>query len=62
LVEPDPNSKIYRTLNPEKARLRWDQLGILAADISGTPVLEYGPTEILPPVAAVSKQSASLPT
>jgi hypothetical protein len=55
LLEPDPNSKIYRTLNPEKARLRWDQLGILAAHISGTPVLEYGPTEILPPVAAVSK-------
>src|ERR1700738_2169458 len=43
---------MYRTLNPEKARLRWDQLGILAAHISGTPVLEYGPAEILPPVGA----------
>src|ERR1700724_2210942 len=43
---------MYRTLNPEKTRLRWDQLGILAAHISGTPVLEYGPAEILSPVGA----------
>jgi hypothetical protein len=50
LVEPDPNLKIYRTLSPEKARLRWDQRGILADHINGTAVLEYGPTEILPPV------------
>ena len=53
MVEPDPNSKIYRTLNPEKARLRWDQLGILVDPISGTAVLEYGATEILPPVGAI---------
>src|SRR5215813_10359344 len=51
---------IYRTLAPERARLRWDQRGILAAHISGTAVLEYGATEILPPVAAVSKYLARL--
>jgi hypothetical protein len=39
-------------LSPTKARLCWDRRGILAAHISGTAVLEYGPTEILPPVAA----------
>jgi len=50
LLEPDPNSKNLRTLTPEEVRLCWDQLGILAAHISGTAVLEYGPTEILPAV------------
>jgi hypothetical protein len=53
LVEPDPNLKIYRTLSPEKARLRWDQRGILADHINGTAVPEYGPTEILQPVGAI---------
>jgi len=52
LLEPDPNSKTDPTLNPVKARLCWDRRGILADPISGTAVLEYGPTEILPPVGA----------
>ena len=60
LVEPDTNSKIYRTFSPEKARLCWDQRGILVDAISGTAVLEYGPTEILPPVGAISKHPARL--
>src|ERR1700737_3225273 len=34
--------------------------GILAAPISGTAVLEYGPAEILPPVGAISKHPARL--
>jgi hypothetical protein len=60
LLEPDPNSKIYRTLSAPKARLRWDRRGILADHISGTAVLKYGPTEILPPVGATSKHPARL--
>jgi hypothetical protein len=52
LLELDPNSKIHRKSSPEKARLCWDQRGILAAHISGTAVLEYGPTETLSPVSA----------
>src|SRR5207237_7143942 len=34
--------------------------GILADPISGTAVLEYGATEILPPVGAISKHPARL--
>jgi hypothetical protein len=52
LVEPDPNSKNLRVLTPEKGPTLLDQLGILAAHINGTAVLEYGPTEILPAVLA----------
>jgi hypothetical protein len=44
LVKPDPNSKVYRTLNPEKARRRWDRLGN-----SGTGIW---PGKMLPPVGA----------
>src|SRR6202030_810513 len=58
-LEPDTNSKIYFTLSPEP-RVRWDRRGILANPISGTAVLEYGPTEILPPVCAISKHPARL--
>ena len=29
MLEPDPNSEIYRTFSPEKARLRWGRHGIL---------------------------------
>ena len=36
------------------------QRGILADPISGTAVLEYGPTEILPPVGAISKHPTRL--
>jgi hypothetical protein len=36
------------------------QRGILADPISGTAVLEYGATEILPPVRAISKHPARL--
>src|SRR5207253_6099901 len=46
--------------SPKKARLRWDQRGILTDPISGTAVLEYGLTEILPPVGAISKHPARL--
>ena len=60
LLEPDPNSKTDPTLNPVKARLCWDRRGILADPISGTAVLEYGPTEILPPVGAISTYPARL--
>jgi len=60
LLEPDPNSKTDPTLNPVKARLCWDRRGILADPISGTAVLESGPTEILPPVGAISKHPARL--
>src|SRR5207237_7465371 len=42
------------------ARLRWVQRGILADPISGAAVLEYGLTEILPPVGAISKYPARL--
>src|SRR5258708_39248647 len=47
-------------LSREKARLHWVQRGIRADPISGTAVLEYGPTEILPPVGAISKHPARL--
>jgi hypothetical protein len=50
-LEPDTNSTIYFTLSPEP-RVRWDRRGILADHISNHAVLEYGPTEILPPVGA----------
>jgi hypothetical protein len=42
--KPDPNSKVYRTLNPEKARRRWDRLGN-----SGTGIW---PGKMLPSVGA----------
>src|ERR1700757_260231 len=42
------------------ARLYWDRRGILADPISGTAVLEYGATEILPPVGAILKHPARL--
>jgi hypothetical protein len=35
------------------ARHYWDRHGILADPISGAAVLEYGATEILPPVGAI---------
>src|SRR5438132_4527483 len=41
-------------------RLHWDRRGILADPISGTAVLEYGATEILPPVGAILKHPACL--
>jgi len=43
--------KIYRTLSPKKARLRWEPRGIVADLITGGAVLEYGPTETLSPVS-----------
>ena len=46
--------------SPAKPRLYWDRRGILADPISGTAVLEYGPTEILPPVGAILKHPARL--
>jgi hypothetical protein len=39
-----------RTLSAEKTQLRRDRRGIFADHLSGTAVLEYDPTEILPPV------------
>jgi len=51
-LSPIRNAKIYRTIKPEKAQLRWDQRGIFAVHVCGAAVLEYGPTEILPPVGA----------
>src|SRR5207237_3905456 len=45
---------------PEKARLRWHQRGIFADHIRGIAVLEYGPTEILPQVGALSKHAERL--
>ena len=53
---------IYATKDQarKRLRLRWEQRGILADPVSGTAVLEYGPTEILPPVASVSKHPARL--
>jgi hypothetical protein len=41
-------------------RLYRDRRGILADPISGTAVLEYGATEILPPVGAILKHPARL--
>src|SRR5437899_11009880 len=41
-------------------RLYWDRRGILADPISGAAVLEYGATEILPPVGAILKHPARL--
>jgi hypothetical protein len=61
LLEPDPNSKIERTIKPgEGSDFVGTIRGIPTDPVSGTAVLEYGPTEILPPVAAVSKQPARL--
>src|SRR5439155_25557154 len=52
----DPRTiKLRRT-----PRLYWDQRGILADPINGTPVLEYGATEILPLVGAILTQPARL--
>ena len=47
-------------IKPGEGRLRWDRRGILADPISGPAVLEYGPTEILPPVGAISKHPSRL--
>src|SRR5207253_752116 len=41
-------------------RLYGDRRGILPDPISGTAVLEYGATEILPPVGAILKHPACL--
>src|SRR6202048_1807517 len=51
-AEPDPNSKIYCALTPAKAGLRSDQRAPSSAPFKGNAVLEYGPTEILPPTGA----------
>jgi hypothetical protein len=51
-AEPDPNSKIYCAFSPAKAGLRSDQRAPSSAPFKGNAVLEYGPTEILPPIGA----------
>jgi hypothetical protein len=63
LLEPDPEFRdlpIYRTL----ARRRPDFVGagmvFSPTTVTGTAVLEYGPTEILPPVGALSKHAERL--
>src|SRR5271167_4458835 len=61
LLEPDTNSKdLPHGQARRRLRLRWDQRGILADPVSGIAVLEYGPTEILPPVGAASTRPARL--
>jgi hypothetical protein len=55
LLEPDPNSKIYRMIKPGRPDLVGTSVGVLADSVSGLSVLEYGPTEILPPVGANRK-------
>src|SRR5271166_4360721 len=60
-LSPIRIQQIYRTVKPgEGSRLRWHQRGILADPASGIAVLEYGPTEILPPVGAASTRPARL--
>jgi hypothetical protein len=59
-LEPNPDSKIYRTLS--SARLSLGPAWQSRHHISLTAVLEFGPTEILPPIGAISKPLASLPT
>jgi len=51
-AEPDPISKIYCAFSPAKAGLRSDQRAPSSAPFKGNAVLEYGPTEILPPTGA----------
>ena len=51
-AEPDPSSKIYCAFSPAKAGLRSDQRAPSSAPFKGNAVLEYGPTEILPPIGA----------
>jgi hypothetical protein len=54
LVEPGPSAEIHCTIKlGECPDFNWDRRGILADPISGTAVLEYGATEILPPVGAI---------
>jgi hypothetical protein len=53
LVEPGPSAAIHRTIKPGERPDFWDRCGILADPISGTAVLKYGATEILPPVGAI---------
>jgi hypothetical protein len=54
LVEPGPSAAIHCTIKLRRTpRLYGDRRGILADPISGTAVLEYGATEILPPVGAI---------
>jgi len=56
LVEPGPKAEIHRTI---KLGERPDFIGTGVAfsltPISGTAVLEYGATEILPPIGAILK-------
>ena len=63
MLEPDPNSEIYRS-TARWPRRRPDIVGagmvFSPTTITGTAVLEYGPTEILPPVGAISKHRARL--
>jgi hypothetical protein len=54
LVEPGPSAQIHCTIKLRRTPpLYGDRRGILADPISGTAVLEYGATEILPPVGAI---------
>jgi hypothetical protein len=48
----DPNSKIYCAFSPATAGLRSDQRAPSSAPFKDNAVLEYGPTEILPPIGA----------
>src|SRR4029077_5466745 len=59
LVEPGPSAAIHRTIKSANAPTLWGR-GLLADPISGHAVLEYGATEILPPVGAILKHPARL--
>ena len=61
LVEPALSAKnLPHDRARRRPRLYRNRSGILADPLSGTPVLEYGATEILPPVGAISKHPARL--
>jgi len=63
LLEPDPNSEIYRTFSPEKARLRWGRHGILVGHRHrhcGTGI--WPDRDIAAGWRAIDTRGASLPT
>jgi hypothetical protein len=60
LLEPEPNSKIRRRFPGNNPSSLGGPVSIAAGHTSGTAVLEYGSTEILPPIGAMLTRPTSL--
>src|SRR5438132_14384710 len=55
-----PVACLARSADRARLWLSWDRHGILAAPHPGPAVLEYGATEISPPLGSILKQPARL--